>query len=58
MGLKVDLPKVLTINNKGAVDIINSFSVGGGAHITLTLGRLLTRTESDKAASSQLEQKI
>jgi hypothetical protein len=27
--LKVKLPMILEINNKGAVDIINSFSVGG-----------------------------
>ncbi len=27
--LKVELPMILEVNNKGAVDIINSFSVGG-----------------------------
>ena len=29
IGLKVQLSMILEINNKGAVDIINSFSVGG-----------------------------
>jgi hypothetical protein len=29
IGLKVELPKILETDNKGAVDIINSFSVGG-----------------------------
>ncbi len=29
IGLKVKLPMVLEINNKGAVDLINSFTVGG-----------------------------
>jgi hypothetical protein len=29
IGLKVKLPMKLEINNKGAVDLINSFSVGG-----------------------------
>ncbi len=29
IGLKVKLPMILEIDNKGAVDIINSFSVGG-----------------------------
>jgi hypothetical protein len=29
IGLKVELPMILEINNKGAVDTINSFSVGG-----------------------------
>ncbi len=29
IGLKVELPMILEINNKGAVDIINSFRVGG-----------------------------
>jgi hypothetical protein len=29
IGLKVKLPIILEVNNKGAVDIINSFSVGG-----------------------------
>ena len=35
IGLKVKLPMILEINNKGAVDII---SVLGGAHVTATLG--------------------
>ncbi len=29
IGLKVELPVKLEFNNKGAVDLINSFSVGG-----------------------------
>jgi hypothetical protein len=29
IGLKVKLPMMLEINNKGAVDLINSFTVGG-----------------------------
>ena len=29
VGLKVQLPMVLQMDNKGAVDLINSFSVGG-----------------------------
>ncbi len=29
IGLKVELPMVLEINNQGAVDLINSFTVGG-----------------------------
>ncbi len=29
IGLKVELPMVLEIDNKGVVDLINSFSVGG-----------------------------
>ncbi len=29
IGLKVKLPMILDIDNKGAVDIINSFIVGG-----------------------------
>jgi hypothetical protein len=29
VGLKVKLPMVLEINNKGAVDLINSLNVGG-----------------------------
>jgi hypothetical protein len=29
IGLKVKLPMILEVDNKGAVDIINSFSVGG-----------------------------
>jgi hypothetical protein len=32
IGLKVDLPMKLEIDNKGAVDIINNFSVGGCTH--------------------------
>ena len=32
IGLKVKLPMKLEINNKGAVDLINSFSVGGCTH--------------------------
>jgi hypothetical protein len=32
IGLKVKLPMKLKINNKGAVDLINSFSVGGCIH--------------------------
>jgi hypothetical protein len=32
IGLKVKLPMKLEINNKGAVDLINSFSVGGRTH--------------------------
>jgi hypothetical protein len=29
IGLKVELPMMLEINNKGAVDLINSLTVGG-----------------------------
>ena len=29
MGLKVETPMILEVDNRGAVDIINSFSVGG-----------------------------
>jgi hypothetical protein len=29
IGLKVKLPMILQINNKGALNLINSFSVGG-----------------------------
>jgi hypothetical protein len=29
IGLKVQLPMILEMDNKGAVDLINSFSVGG-----------------------------
>ncbi len=29
IGLKVKRPMILEINNKGAVDLINSFTVGG-----------------------------
>ncbi len=29
MGLKVKLPMILSIDNKGAVDLINNWSVGG-----------------------------
>ncbi len=29
IGLKVELPMILEIDNKGAVDFVNSFSVGG-----------------------------
>jgi hypothetical protein len=29
IGLKVELPMVLEMDNKGAIDLINSFSVGG-----------------------------
>ena len=32
IGLKVELPIVLEIDNKEAVDIINNFSVGGCTH--------------------------
>jgi hypothetical protein len=32
MRLKVELPMVLEIDNKGAVDLINSFTVGGCTH--------------------------
>jgi hypothetical protein len=32
IGLKVKLPMVLEINNKGVVDLINSFSVRGRTH--------------------------
>ena len=32
MWLKVELPMVLEIDNKGAVDLINSFTVGGCTH--------------------------
>jgi hypothetical protein len=32
IGLKVELPMVLEIDNKGAVDLINSFTVGGRTH--------------------------
>jgi hypothetical protein len=28
-GLKVELPMILKMDNKGAVDLVNSFSVGG-----------------------------
>jgi hypothetical protein len=31
-GLKVEFPMKLEIDNKGAVDLINSFSVGGCTH--------------------------
>jgi hypothetical protein len=29
IGLKVELPMILEMDNKGAVDLVNSFSVGG-----------------------------
>ncbi len=29
IGLKVKLPMILEMDNKGAVDLVNSFSVGG-----------------------------
>jgi hypothetical protein len=29
IGLKVDLPMILEMDNKGAVNLVNSFSVGG-----------------------------
>jgi hypothetical protein len=29
IGLKVELPMVLEMDNKGAIDLVNSFSVGG-----------------------------
>jgi hypothetical protein len=32
VGLKIQLPMVLEMDNKGAVDLINSFSVGGHTH--------------------------
>jgi hypothetical protein len=32
IGLKVKLPMMLEINNKGAVDLINNFTVGGSTH--------------------------
>ncbi len=32
IGLKVQLPTILEMDNKGAVDLINSFSVGGCTH--------------------------
>ncbi len=32
IGLKVKLPMVLDINNKRAVDLINSFTAGGCTH--------------------------
>jgi hypothetical protein len=32
IGLKVKLPMKLEINNKGVVDLINRFSVGGCTH--------------------------
>ncbi len=38
IGLKVKFPMNLEINNKGAVDIINSFSVGGRTRHISTLG--------------------
>jgi hypothetical protein len=32
IGLKVQLPMVLEIDNRGAVDLVNSFSVEGRTH--------------------------
>jgi hypothetical protein len=32
IGLKVQLPMILEMDNKGAVDLINSLSVGGCTH--------------------------
>jgi hypothetical protein len=32
IGLKVQLPMILEMDNKGAVDLINSFSIGGRTH--------------------------
>jgi hypothetical protein len=32
LGLKVQLPMVLEMDNKGAVDLANSWSVGGRTH--------------------------
>ena len=29
IGLRVELPMVLEMDNRGAIDLINSFSVGG-----------------------------
>jgi hypothetical protein len=31
IGLKVELPMILEMDNKGAVDLVNTFSVGGHA---------------------------
>jgi hypothetical protein len=32
LGLQVETPMVLQMDNKGAVDLINSFSIGGRTH--------------------------
>ncbi len=47
LGLQVETPMVLQMDNKGAVDLINSFSVGGYTrHIDVQQCFLLERKEA------------